>query len=71
MIMILFTSNCDTTGFHSYKYDTVIQLFQNDSVNIAACVDPMKTLDAPEIQIEPTAEDHKGRNEFIFFLFHC
>uniref|UniRef100_A0A3B4UI78 Solute carrier organic anion transporter family member n=1 Tax=Seriola dumerili TaxID=41447 RepID=A0A3B4UI78_SERDU len=28
-----------------YKYDTIIQVFQNDSVNIAACVDPLKTLE--------------------------
>uniref|UniRef100_A0A3Q2W119 Solute carrier organic anion transporter family member n=1 Tax=Haplochromis burtoni TaxID=8153 RepID=A0A3Q2W119_HAPBU len=36
-----------------YKYDTVIQVFQNDNLSIAACVDPLKTLDhVPEIQIE-------------------
>uniref|UniRef100_A0A3Q0T6D9 Solute carrier organic anion transporter family member n=1 Tax=Amphilophus citrinellus TaxID=61819 RepID=A0A3Q0T6D9_AMPCI len=36
-----------------YKYDTVIQAFQNDSLSIAACVDPLKTLDhMPEIQLE-------------------
>lgn len=45
---------------HSYSYDTVIQALQNDSVNIAACVDPLKTLEVPEIQIEPAIEDHKG-----------
>uniref|UniRef100_A0A3B4XCN2 Solute carrier organic anion transporter family member n=1 Tax=Seriola lalandi dorsalis TaxID=1841481 RepID=A0A3B4XCN2_SERLL len=28
-----------------YKYDTIIQVFQNDSMNIAACVDPLKTLE--------------------------
>uniref|UniRef100_A0A3Q3L6C7 Solute carrier organic anion transporter family member n=1 Tax=Mastacembelus armatus TaxID=205130 RepID=A0A3Q3L6C7_9TELE len=28
-----------------YKYDTMIQAFQNDSENTAACVDPLKTLD--------------------------
>ncbi|XP_044199839.1 solute carrier organic anion transporter family member 1C1-like [Thunnus albacares] len=39
-----------------YKYDTVIQAFQNDTVNIAACVE---TQDVPEIQIEPSVEDSK------------
>ncbi|XP_047431376.1 solute carrier organic anion transporter family member 1C1-like isoform X2 [Mugil cephalus] len=43
-----------------YKYDTVIQAFQNDSVSIAACVDPLKTLDIPEIHIEPSVEDSKA-----------
>ncbi|XP_030295951.1 solute carrier organic anion transporter family member 1C1 isoform X1 [Sparus aurata] len=41
-----------------YTYDTVIQVFQNDSVNIVACVDPLKTDDVPEIQIEPSVEDN-------------
>ncbi|XP_071358906.1 solute carrier organic anion transporter family member 1C1-like [Trachinotus anak] len=55
-----------------YKYDTVIQVFQNDSVNIAACVDPLKTLEVPEIQIEPSSEDNKvcvkesGSNMWIY-----
>lgn len=53
----------NTIGFHSYKYDTVIQVFQNNSVNIAACMDP----DIPKIQIEPSVEDRKGKIEFIFF----
>ncbi|XP_053169715.1 solute carrier organic anion transporter family member 1C1-like [Scomber japonicus] len=39
-----------------YKYDTIIQAFQNDSVSIAAC---METEDVPEIQIEPSMEDSK------------
>uniref|UniRef100_A0A3Q4HY50 Solute carrier organic anion transporter family member n=1 Tax=Neolamprologus brichardi TaxID=32507 RepID=A0A3Q4HY50_NEOBR len=40
-------------GRYRYKYDTVIQVFQNDNLSIAACVDPLKTLDhMPEIQIE-------------------
>ncbi|XP_039456622.1 solute carrier organic anion transporter family member 1C1-like [Oreochromis aureus] len=47
--------------FYSYKYDTVIQVFQNDNLSIAACVDPLKTLDlVPEIQIEPSLEDNKA-----------
>uniref|UniRef100_A0A3Q1I0S9 Solute carrier organic anion transporter family member n=1 Tax=Anabas testudineus TaxID=64144 RepID=A0A3Q1I0S9_ANATE len=40
-----------------YTYDTVIQGFQNDSVNIAACADPEKTLGVPEIQMEPSVEN--------------
>lgn len=48
----------------SYTYDTVIQVFQNDSVNIVACVDPLKTDDVPEIQIEPSVEDNAGKNDF-------
>lgn len=44
-----------------YKYDTVIQAFQNDSLSIAACVDPLKTLDHKlEIQAEPSLEDNKA-----------
>nr|XP_019947621.1 PREDICTED: solute carrier organic anion transporter family member 1C1-like [Paralichthys olivaceus]XP_019947622.1 PREDICTED: solute carrier organic anion transporter family member 1C1-like [Paralichthys olivaceus] len=52
-----------------YKYDTVIKLFQNDSMNIAACVD---TLDVPEIQGEPSLEDNQacvkesGSNMWIY-----
>lgn len=38
-----------------YKYDTVVQLFQNDSVNVAACVDPLMQ---PEIQTEPPEDDN-------------
>uniref|UniRef100_A0A4W6DZK5 Solute carrier organic anion transporter family member n=1 Tax=Lates calcarifer TaxID=8187 RepID=A0A4W6DZK5_LATCA len=55
-----------------YKYDTVIQVFQNDSMNIAACVDPLKTSEAPEIQIEPSLEDNtacvreSGSNMWIY-----
>lgn len=49
--------------FCRYKYDTVIQVFQNDNLSIAACVDPLKTLDhVPEIQIEPSLEDNKGKS---------
>ncbi|KAM6895642.1 solute carrier organic anion transporter family member 1C1 [Xenentodon cancila] len=40
-----------------YKYDTVIQVFQNESVNIAACVDPAKE---PEVQTNPSVEDNKA-----------
>lgn len=53
-------SQCGTTCFHSYKYDTVIQ-FQNDSVNIAACGDPLETEHVPEIQMEPSVEDKAGK----------
>ena len=49
---------CGIAVLHSYKYDTIIQAFQNDSVNIAAC---METEDVPEIQIEPSMEDSKGK----------
>ncbi|XP_054481055.1 solute carrier organic anion transporter family member 1C1-like [Anoplopoma fimbria] len=55
----------------SYKYNTIIQVFQNDSVNIAACVDPLKS-EVPEIQIEPSVEDNKacvresGSNMWIY-----
>lgn len=49
--------------FCRYKYDTVIQVFQNDNLSIAACVHPLKTLDhVPEIQIEPSLEDNKGKS---------
>ncbi|XP_059182074.1 solute carrier organic anion transporter family member 1C1-like isoform X2 [Centropristis striata] len=54
-----------------YKYSTVIQVLQNDSVNYAACVDPLKT-EVPEIQIEPSVEDNKacvresGSNMWIY-----
>ncbi|XP_020494473.1 solute carrier organic anion transporter family member 1C1-like [Labrus bergylta] len=53
-----------------YKYDTVIQVFQNDSVNIAACVDPLEKDD--EIQIEPAVDGNKvcvretGSNMWIY-----
>ncbi|KAM4523050.1 solute carrier organic anion transporter family member 1C1 isoform 2-T2 [Fundulus diaphanus] len=55
-----------------YKYDTVIQAFQNNSVSIPACVDPLKTVDMPEILIEPSVEDNKacvsesGSNMWIY-----
>lgn len=60
-IIVLRRGNCGNTVFHSYQYDTVIQVFQNDSVNIASCVDPLKTLEVPEIQIEPSLKDNKGK----------
>uniref|UniRef100_A0A668A616 Solute carrier organic anion transporter family member n=1 Tax=Myripristis murdjan TaxID=586833 RepID=A0A668A616_9TELE len=41
-----------------YKYDTVIQGFQNESVSIAACLDPMVQIDVPDIQIEPSIEEN-------------
>ncbi|XP_008399408.1 solute carrier organic anion transporter family member 1C1 [Poecilia reticulata] len=43
-----------------YKYDTVIQVLQSSNVSIPACVDPLKTVDMPGIQIEPSVEDNKG-----------
>uniref|UniRef100_A0A3B3XGR9 Solute carrier organic anion transporter family member n=1 Tax=Poecilia mexicana TaxID=48701 RepID=A0A3B3XGR9_9TELE len=43
-----------------YKYDTVIQVLQSSNVSIPACVDPLKTVDMPEIQIEPSVEGNKG-----------
>ncbi|TNN43001.1 Solute carrier organic anion transporter family member 1C1 [Liparis tanakae] len=43
-----------------YKYNTIIQVFQNESVNIAACVDPRKT-EVPEIQIEPSVENNESK----------
>ncbi|XP_035532416.1 solute carrier organic anion transporter family member 1C1-like [Morone saxatilis] len=55
-----------------YKYDTIIQVFQNDSVHITACADPLKTEDVPEIQIEPSVEDNaacvreSGSNMWIY-----
>ncbi|XP_034719785.1 solute carrier organic anion transporter family member 1C1-like [Etheostoma cragini] len=54
-----------------YKYNTIIEVFQNDSVNIAACADPLKT-EVLEIQIEPSVEDNKacvresGSNMWIY-----
>ncbi|XP_056131850.1 solute carrier organic anion transporter family member 1C1 [Lampris incognitus] len=41
-----------------YKFDTVISGFQNESVSIAACVDPLKQPDVVEIHVEPSAEDN-------------
>ncbi|XP_068611581.1 solute carrier organic anion transporter family member 1C1 [Brachionichthys hirsutus] len=39
-----------------YKFGTVAQVFQNDSVNIFPCVDPFKAEDGPENQKLPTVE---------------
>lgn len=62
---ILFMSSLWHCWFsYSYTYDTVIQVFQNDSANIVACVDPLKTDDVPKIQIEPSVEDNAGKNDF-------
>lgn len=47
----------------SYKYHTVVQVFQNDTVNIAACVDPLKTEDLAQIHIEPSADDNMGKTD--------
>ncbi|KAM9328382.1 solute carrier organic anion transporter family member 1C1 [Pholidichthys leucotaenia] len=55
-----------------YKYDTAIQVFHNDSVNAAACVDPLKILDVPGIPKEPTEENNSacvresGSNMWIY-----
>ncbi|XP_028249549.1 solute carrier organic anion transporter family member 1C1 [Parambassis ranga] len=54
-----------------YTYDTVIQPFQNDSVNIAACGDPLTTLDKAVIQMEPSEEGKacvkdSGSNMWIY-----
>lgn len=46
---------------HSYTYNTVLQVFQNDTVNIAACLDPLKTEDVPPIEVEPTVDDKTGK----------
>uniref|UniRef100_A0A3B5M998 Solute carrier organic anion transporter family member n=1 Tax=Xiphophorus couchianus TaxID=32473 RepID=A0A3B5M998_9TELE len=49
-----------------YKYDTVIQVLQNSNVSIPACVDPLKTVDMPEIQIEPSVEDSKESSSYMW-----
>uniref|UniRef100_A0A8C7XN65 Solute carrier organic anion transporter family member n=1 Tax=Oryzias sinensis TaxID=183150 RepID=A0A8C7XN65_9TELE len=49
-----------------YKYDTVIPILQNDSSNIAACMDPLKTADVPESLIEPPLEDERGSYMWIY-----
>lgn len=43
--------------FHSYKYNTIIQVFQNESMNIAAC----RKTEVLEIQIEPSVEDNASK----------
>lgn len=48
---------------HRYKYDTVVQVFQNDTVNFAACVDPLKIQDgSAQMEVEPTVEDQTGES---------
>lgn len=47
----------------SYKYDTVVRIFQNDTVRIAACVDPLKTEDLPQIHTEPSVDDNMGKDK--------
>uniref|UniRef100_A0A3B3VTG0 Solute carrier organic anion transporter family member n=1 Tax=Poecilia latipinna TaxID=48699 RepID=A0A3B3VTG0_9TELE len=49
-----------------YKYDTVIQVLQSSNVSIPACVDPLKTVDMPEIQIEPSVEDNKESSSHMW-----
>lgn len=49
--------------FNSYKYNTVIQVFQNDTVNIGACVDPLTAEGAPQIQVEPSVDDNAGKTD--------
>ncbi|XP_062414472.1 solute carrier organic anion transporter family member 1C1-like [Pungitius pungitius] len=54
-----------------YEYNTIVTLFQNDSVNIAACVDHLET-EVAEIRTEPSEEDNKacvresGSNMWIY-----
>ncbi|XP_061570370.1 solute carrier organic anion transporter family member 1C1-like [Cololabis saira] len=43
-----------------YTYDTVIQVYQNDSVNIAACVDPLTSAEEPAILTTPSVEDNNA-----------
>ncbi|XP_056280432.1 solute carrier organic anion transporter family member 1C1-like isoform X1 [Pseudoliparis swirei] len=51
-----------------YKYNTIIQVFQNESMNIAAC----RKTEVLEIQIEPSVEDNatcereSGSNMWIY-----
>ena len=35
-----------------YKFDTVIQGWENNSVSISPCLDPAAALDYPEVKIE-------------------
>uniref|UniRef100_A0A3Q2C7K9 Solute carrier organic anion transporter family member n=1 Tax=Cyprinodon variegatus TaxID=28743 RepID=A0A3Q2C7K9_CYPVA len=49
-----------------YKYDTVIQVLQNSSVSIPACVDPLKNDGMPGIQIEPSVEDNKESSSHMW-----
>uniref|UniRef100_A0A3B3YT88 Solute carrier organic anion transporter family member n=1 Tax=Poecilia mexicana TaxID=48701 RepID=A0A3B3YT88_9TELE len=51
-----------------YKYDTVIQVLQSSNVSIPACVDPLKTVDMPEIQIEPSVEESSSHMWIYVFL---
>lgn len=62
-------SHCGTTGFHSYKYDTVIKVFQNDTADIVACADPLKTEDALQIPIKPSVDNDTSK-DFHRFSFH-
>lgn len=40
-----------------------MQVFHNDTVNFAACVDPLKTQDAiAQMEVEPTVEDKTGES---------
>ncbi|XP_034019483.1 solute carrier organic anion transporter family member 1C1-like [Thalassophryne amazonica] len=43
-----------------YRYGTVSQVLNNDSVNIAACADPLKQRDLLEIHTEHSPEDNKA-----------
>ncbi|XP_067346002.1 solute carrier organic anion transporter family member 1C1-like isoform X5 [Channa argus] len=55
-----------------YNYDTVVQIFQNDSVNIGACADPQKTFGVTKIHRKPSVEDNEacvkesGSNMWIY-----
>ncbi|CAJ1054404.1 solute carrier organic anion transporter family member 1C1-like [Xyrichtys novacula] len=54
-----------------YKYDTVIQVFHNDSIKITACADPLEK-EEDITQIDPAVEDNKacvrdsGSNMWIY-----
>ncbi|XP_074554712.1 solute carrier organic anion transporter family member 1C1 [Halichoeres trimaculatus] len=41
-----------------YKYDTIIQVFQNDSIRITACADPLEREN--EVEIKEAVEDNKA-----------
>lgn len=45
--------------FHSYRYNTIVTVFQNGSVNVSACVGHLGT-EVAQIQTEPSVEDNKG-----------
>ncbi|XP_037551774.1 solute carrier organic anion transporter family member 1C1-like [Nematolebias whitei] len=54
-----------------YKYDTILQ---NNGVNVSACVDPLETAEAPDVQIETPAFNNQtcvtesGSNMWIYIF---